>query len=159
MATGFGTALAQSNERVAQVNERIAVSKMMAAGRMRAGAKWFYWIAGLSMVNSAVVIFGGSLHFVVGLGITSVVDALAKRAGNMGSVLDVIINGFVAAGFVLFGYFASKAQRWAFLVGMALYAMDAFLLLGVKDFLSVGFHAYALWAISKGLTASKQIQA
>jgi len=77
----------------------------------------------------------------------------------MGSVLDVIINGFVAAGFVLFGYFASKAQRWAFLVGMALYAMDAFLLLGVKDFLSVGFHAYALWAISKGLTASKQIQA
>jgi hypothetical protein len=159
MATGFGTALAQSNERVAQVNERIAVSKMMAAARTQAGAKWFYWIAGLSMINSMVVIFGGSFHFVIGLGITSVVDALARRAGSFGSFLDVIINGFAAGAFVLFGYFAAKAQKWAFLLGMGLYAMDGFLLLGVKDILSVGFHAYALYAISRGLTAAKQIQA
>ena len=158
MATGVGTALAQSSERAAQVNERIAVSKMISATRARTGAKWFYWIAGLSMINSIVVITGGNFHFVIGLGITSVVDALAKRAGSAGSVLDIIINGFVAGAFVLFGTFAVKAQKWAFVVGMALYALDGLLLLGVKDVLSVAFHAYALFAIYRGYTAAKLVQ-
>jgi hypothetical protein len=158
MATGFGTALAQSSERAAQVNERIAVSKMVAATRARTGAKWFYWIAALSMINSIIVITGGSFHFVVGLGITSVVDAFAKRLGSAGSVLDVVINGFVAGLFVLFGTFAVKAQKWAFILGMALYGLDGVLLLGIKDYLSAGFHAYALYAIYNGYTASKRVQ-
>jgi len=159
MATGFGAALAQSSERAAQVNERIAVSKMMAAARAKTGARWFYWIAGLSMINSIVMITGGNLHFVVGLGITSVVDAMAKKVGSAGSVLDLIINGFVAGIFVLLGTFAVKVQRWAFVLGMALYAIDGLLLLGVKDFFSVAFHAWALYAIYRGYTAAKMIQA
>ena len=158
MAASLGTAPAQASERVQQVNERIAVSKMIAAARVRAGAKWFYWIAGLSMINSLVVIFGGNFHFVIGLGITSVVDVFAKRVGSAGSVLDIIINGFVAGVFVLFGTFAAKAQKWAFLVGMGLYLADGLLLLGVKDILSVAFHAYALYAIYRGLAAADQVQ-
>jgi len=158
MATGFGTALAQSSERAAQVDQRIAVSKMVTAARARAGAKWFYWVAGLSMINSILVITGGNLHFVVGLGITSVVDGLAKRAGSAGSVLDIIINGCVAGVFVLFGTFAVKAHKWAFLFGMTLYAFDGLLLLGVKDFLGVAFHAYVLFALYRGYTAAQQVQ-
>ena len=159
MATGFGTAMAQSSERAAQVDQRMAVSKMVTAGRARAGAKWFYWIAGLSMINSIVVMTGGNLHFVVGLGITSVVDAMAKRVGTAGSVLDLIINGCMAGVFALFGTFALKMQRWAFVVGMALYAVDGLLLLSVRDFLGVAFHAYVLFALYRGYTAAKQIQA
>jgi hypothetical protein len=158
MSTGFGTALAQSSERAAQVDQRIAVSKMVTAARGRAGAKWFYWIAGLSMINSIVVMTGGNLHFVVGLGITSVVDAFAKRVGSAGSVLDIIINGCVAGVFALFGTFAVKAQKWAFLVGMTLYGLDGMLLLGVKDILGVAFHAYVLFALYRGYTAAKQVQ-
>ncbi|MGA8154409.1 MAG: hypothetical protein WB952_25925 [Terriglobales bacterium] len=152
-----GMAPAQASERTQQVNERMAVSRMVAAGRVRAGAKWFYWIAGLSMVNSLGVIFGSNFHFVVGLGITSVVDAFARRAGSAGSVLDIIINGFVAGVFVLFGTFAAKAQRWAFLVGMALYLSDGVLLVSVKDYLGVAFHAYALFAIYRGYTVTRQL--
>jgi len=158
MATGFGTALAQSSERTAQVDQRIAVSKMVTAARARAGAKWFYWIAGLSMINSIVVMTGGNFHFVVGLGVTSVVDVLAKHVGSAGSVLDIIINGCVAGVFVLFGTFAVKAQKWAFLVGMTLYGFDGLLLLGVKDFLGVAFHAYVLFALYRGYTAATQVQ-
>jgi len=169
MAAGVGTALAQSNERATQVNERIAVSKMIAAARARAGARWFYWIAALSMINSLVVIIGGNFHFVIGLGITSLVDAVAKRVGSAGNMLDIVINGFVAGVFALFGYFGTKAQKWAFLVGMGLYAADGLLLLGVKDYngiwmlggeeyLSLGFHAYALYAIYRGYEAAQQIQ-
>ena len=94
----------------------------------------------------------------VGLGVTSVVDAIAKRVGSAGSVLDIIINGFVAGVFALLGTFAVKAQKWAFVVGMTLYALDGLLLLRLRDFLSVGFHAYALFAIYRGYTAAKQVR-
>ena len=153
MATGTSMATLQASERIAQENQQIAVSRMVAVARVRGGAKWFYWIAGLSFVNSIIVMTGGSLHFVVGLGITSVVDAVAKRVGNAGSILDFVINGFVAGLFALFGSFAVKGQKWAFVIGMALYGIDGLLLLTARDFLGVGFHAYALYAIYRGYAA------
>jgi hypothetical protein len=93
-STGLAPAPIQNTQTVAQAT---------ALARVRISARWFYWIAGLSLINSAVVIFGGNFHFVVGLGVTSVVDVLAKRAGTTGIVLDLIINGFVAGVFYLFG--------------------------------------------------------
>ena len=35
--------------------------------RLRSGARWFYWVAGLSLVNTAAAFAGGHIHFVVGL--------------------------------------------------------------------------------------------
>jgi hypothetical protein len=131
-------------------------AKLIANARVLSGARWFYWIAGLSLVNSIVVIAGGQFHFVVGLGITSVVDGLAKAAGGAGTVLDLVINGTVAGVFFLFGSLASKSHKWAFIVGMVLYGLDALILLAFKDVLSVAFHAYALFAISRGLMAVDQ---
>jgi hypothetical protein len=145
-STGLAPAPIQNTQTAAQAT---------ALARVRISARWFYWIAGLSLINSAVVIFGGNFHFVVGLGVTSVVDVLAKRAGTTGIVLDLIINGFVAGLFYLFGSYASKAQKWAFLVGMGLYALDGLLLLAGQDFLSVAFHAYALYCIYRGLAATE----
>ena len=133
-------------------------ANLIAMARVRVAAKWFYWIAALSMINSLVVIFGGNFHFVVGLGITSVVDALAKQAGSIGVVLDLVINAFIAGLFVVLGMFAIKAQKWAFLVGMALYALDGALCLMGKDILSVAFHAYVLFAIYRGLSNVDQAQ-
>jgi len=147
--------MASAGTAPATVNSEATVGQATALARVRVSARWFYWIAGLSLINSAVVIFGGSFHFVVGLGITSVVDVLTKQAGSAGIVLDLIINGFVAALFVLFGSCASKAQKWAFLVGMGLYALDGLLLLMARDVLSVGFHAYALFCIYRGVAAAQ----
>jgi len=130
----------------------------MAAVRVRTSANWFTWIAGLSLVNSAVVVFGGNFHFVVGLGITAVVDEVAKRAGSAGVVLDLVINGFVAGLFFVFAHFGKKAQKWAFVAGMTLYTLDALLLLGAMDILSVAFHAYALYCIYRGFAALGQAQ-
>jgi sirohydrochlorin ferrochelatase len=151
-----GTAPAPISNQQQPTQPTVAPAKVIAGARVKAGARWFYWIAALSMVNSVVVIAGGSLHFVVGLGITTVVDVLAKGVGSAGTVLDLVINGTVAGIFFLFGSFAAKGQKWAFLVGMVLYGLDGLLLLGVKDILSVGFHAYALFAISRGLKAADQ---
>src|SRR6478672_6161125 len=94
-----GTAPAPiSNQQQQQPTQpTVAPAKIVAGARVRAGAKWFYWIAALSLVNSLVAIFGGQFHFVVGLGITSIVDALAKGIGSSaGIVLALVINGTVA---------------------------------------------------------------
>ena len=55
------------------------------------GASWFYWIAGLSLVNSAIVLFGGQWNFIVGLGVTQIIDAIASVvAQELGSSASMI---------------------------------------------------------------------
>ncbi|HEY1272815.1 MAG TPA: hypothetical protein VGF08_12555 [Terriglobales bacterium] len=146
MATG---GLSTGMEPVAPAND-LAAQKARAQQIVGAGAGWFIWIAGLSVVNSVIGMAGGGVHFIVGLGITQEVDALAKEAGSSGMVLDLIINGFVVGVFALFWHFARKGQSWAFIVGMLLYAADGLLLLVFKDIFSVAFHAYALFRIYNG---------
>jgi hypothetical protein len=148
--------MASANSFPGPVEVRPAAS-LVAAARTRAGARWFSWIAGLSLINSVVVIFGGNVHFVIGLGITAVVDVLAKNVGTAGPILDVVINGFVAGMFFLFGVYAAKGKKWAFLVGMVLYALDGLLLLAAKDILSVAFHGYVLFALFRGFEALGQM--
>ena len=53
----------------------------------------------------------------------------------------------IAGLFLLFWNFARKGEKWAFLAGMALYAIDGMILIPFKDFLGVAFHAYALFRI------------
>jgi len=146
--------MASAGTAPATVNSAATVAKATALARVRVSARWFYWIAGLSLINSVVVISGGNFHFLVGLGITSVVDVLTRQAGSLGIVLDLIINGSVAAVFFLFGNCAGKAQKWAFFVGIGLYALDGLLLLMGGDIFSVGFHAFALYCLYRGLAAS-----
>ena len=123
------------------------------------GASWFIWVAGLSMVNSVLSVSGGGFRFIFGLGATQVVDALAHQAGQSGVVLDLLINGLLAGLFVLFWHFARNGQKWAFMVGMALYALDGLILIPFADYLGVAFHAYALWRIYGGFKAASQLEA
>ncbi len=150
-ASGVGLAPAPSTN-------DLAVQKARTEQIVKGAASWFIWIAGLSLVNSIIVMAGGGLHFIVGLGITQVVDALAHEAGSSGIVLDLIINGFVVGVFGIFFNFARKGHSWAFIVGILLYAADGLLLLAFKDILSVAFHAYALYRIYLGLKALPALQ-
>ena len=138
--------------------DNLGIQKLRAEQIVKGGASWFLWIAGLSIVNSIVGMAGGGVHFIVGLGITQVVDVIAHRVGSSGIVLDLIINGFVVGIFLLFWNFAKKGQSWAFMVGMGLYALDGLLLLSFKDIFSVAFHAYALFRIYNGLKAAPLLE-
>ena len=83
---------------------------------------------------------------------------LAHQAGKTGFALDLIINGFVVGVFLLFWNFARKGQQWAFLVGMALYAIDALLMLYFKDILALAFHGYALYRMYTGMSGLAAMQ-
>ena len=118
---------------------------------LKGSASWFLMIAGLSVVNSILAMSGASIRFIFGLGVSQIVDALAHQVGSAGYVLDLIINGIIAGVLVLFWNFARKGQKWAWYLGMALYAVDGVLLLLFKDYLAIAFHAYALYRMSSGL--------
>ena len=51
--------------------------------QLKNGANWFYWIAGLSLVNSAIFAFGGHVSFIAGLAYTQIIDAVER--GGVGS--------------------------------------------------------------------------
>jgi hypothetical protein len=118
---------------------------------LKNSASWFVVIAGLSILNSILSMTGAQLHFIFGLGLTQIVDAIAHEAGAAGYILDFIINGIIAGVFVLIWNFARKGQAWAWYGGMILYAIDGLLLLLFKDYLSIAFHAWALYRMSPGL--------
>ncbi|MFH2036891.1 MAG: hypothetical protein ABIJ45_10850 [Candidatus Zixiibacteriota bacterium] len=129
--------------------------------KIKSGANWFYWIAALSVVNSILIITGSEWSFIVGLGITQIVDGIAwgisQETGN--TILPYIAFGLnlgIAGLFALFGYMANQKKGWAFGVGMGLYAIDALIFLLVMDFLSIGFHVFALICIYSGYKAYKE---
>jgi hypothetical protein len=133
------------------VNQNAIAQRLRIEQALKGSSSWFLAIAGLSLVNSVLSMTGASIHFIFGLGLTQIVDALAHNAGGAGIVLDLIVNGMVAGVFVIFWNFARKGQKWAFLAGMGLYVVDALILLAFKDFLSVAFHGWALYRMYNGV--------
>jgi len=133
---------------------------------MRSGAGWFYWIAALSVVNSAIQLAGSDRSFIVGLGITQVFDAVATgitqgTEGNAGTVLRgiaLVLDVLVAGFFALIGWQAGKGRAWAFVIGMLLYAADALIFLLVQDWMSIGFHAFALFGIWGGFASLRKLR-
>ena len=55
-------------------------------GGFHSGANWFYWIAGLSLVNTILLYTGSEWVFVVGLGVTQLIDGIAIEIARAFSV-------------------------------------------------------------------------
>jgi|tagenome__1003787_1003787.scaffolds.fasta_scaffold20778014_2 hypothetical protein len=142
MAAGTGLGLEQPSAQTALLKARIRVS-----------ANWFFWIAGLSLVNSIIMEMGGGIRFIVGLGITEFVDALIAKQPTNVHAAGWIINIIVAGVFALFGKLGRDGNKPVFILGMVLYVADALLMANFQIWLGVAFHAYALYRIYQGLAA------
>jgi hypothetical protein len=132
--------------------------KLRAERVVKAGASWFLMVGVLSLINSVLSMSGAGIRFIFGLGIAQFVDAIAHQAGQSGFALDLIINGFIAAVFVLFWNFARKGEQWAFMIGIGLYAVDALVMLMSQNLLPVAFHAYALYRIYRGMNGIRALK-
>jgi hypothetical protein len=126
--------------------------------RLRSGARWFYWVAGLSLVNTAAASAGGHIHFMAGLGITQVVDAIARKAGAATTLPALVIDVMIAGAFLAIGLWSSRCNQFAFGIGMLLYAADGALLFLAHDWLSVAFHGLALFYMYRGFAAAQQLR-
>jgi hypothetical protein len=73
--------------------------------------------------------------------------------------LDLIINAFIAGIFLLFWYFGRLGHKWAFFVGMGLYAIDGVILLLITDYLGAAFHLWVLYRLYQGYTTLSRFMA
>ena len=126
--------------------------------RMKSGASWFYWIAGISVVNSILVMSGSAWGFALGLGVTSILDHVAAGARAEAKAVAIALNVLAAGIVAMFGYFASKGQAWAFITGMALLAVDTALTGLFQMWLSLALHAFALVSIFTAYRASRELR-
>jgi hypothetical protein len=126
------------------------------------GAKWFYWIAGLTIITSLIAIGGGGIRFLLSLGLTQIIDGIAAAitaetgsgaAKAVALVLDLIVSGI----FVLFGYLSNQKQIWAYLIGMVMFLLDGLLSLVVGDIIGVVAHAVVLFFLVRGFLAGREL--
>jgi hypothetical protein len=120
-------------------------------------ANWFYWIAGLSLVNLLSAIAGANFRFVIGLGFSEVLSEFAKDAvdaGHSGVAMYagcVLLTGFFAAC----GWLARRPSIVAFVIGMVAFAADTLIFVMSSDWLGVIFHGMALFYLWRGIPASQ----
>jgi hypothetical protein len=148
MAAGTGFGL---NQQPGAPNNNIQLMQIQA--RVRIGAGWFIWIAGLSIVNALILESGGRFHFIFGLGMTDVVTAMVAKLPSGAHAAAWVVNIIIAAVFALFGKFGREMKKWAFIAGMAFYVLDSALMLLFQDWLGLAFHAYAMWRMYSGFAA------
>jgi len=117
-----------------------------AVAAVASAARWFWWIAGLSLVNTVLVQTGNDMNFVVGLGITAGADALFAGTKVIGFIVDAVAIVF----FVLMGLQAQRGKLWAFYVGIGVYTLDALIYAAIQDWMPVAFHALIIYFIVRG---------
>ncbi len=151
---------ATSNVDAAQL--AVIKKKLQLENQIRGGAAWFYWIGGLSLVNSAIYLLGIKFTLLIGLGITQVIDGILTAAINGSGpgwgflhAIGFGINICIAGMFALMGYFGQKRVRWPVIVGMVLYALDGLLMLLLQAYLGAAFHLLALLGLWGGLLAMR----
>jgi len=127
----------------------------VAEQQTRQGGDWFFWIAGLSLANAVLLLLHTHFGFFFSLGVSS----YAARAGG-GLPTYLVVTVVASAIIALCGLFARRGARWAFLIGMGLYALDALVCLsmgGYAEYLEIAAHAYALFRIFQGFQAAGQL--
>lgn len=152
----------RDNTPTPNVNDQSGYAAVEYTRHMHSGANWFFWIAGLSLINSVVALVKGGWSFLAGLGVTQVIDAFAVGLSEglggatvaVAFVLDLIVAGF----FVGLGVYARRAALWAFVLGMIVYALDGVLLAAFQVWLSLAFHAFALYGIYRGYAAARKLK-
>jgi len=126
------------------------------------GANWFFWIAAFSVINSIVLLANGEWGFLIGLGITQLIDGVAAGAaeqlGGTATVLALFLDAMVAGFFVVMGLMARRGMGWAFILGMVVYALDGLIFLYVREWVNIAFHVFALYCIYRGFAANSKLQ-
>jgi hypothetical protein len=145
--------------------EQMEGAKAKLLQQMQNSAKNFYWIAGLSFINSVITAFGGGFYLVMGLASTLIVDYFAVGMTEEAPEMRLIFTGIalaislVLSGITaLFGYLAVTGRRWAFVLGMILYGIDTLIMLAFQEWKGVIIHLFFLYALFTGVRALNQLR-
>lgn len=126
-------------------------------------AAWFYWIAGLSLVNLLTAIFDSNWNFSLGLGFSQLLYQQGKALQGLNAPTSGILVMYLGCiGSIAFiaacGYFARKPSVFVFTVGMVCMALDSLIFLLASNFLAVLIHAVALYFLYRGMRGARLLR-
>jgi hypothetical protein len=122
------------------------------------GADWFFWIAVLSLINSLIVYYYQTANTPLALGVTRWLDGTTSGFNASMTTSGLVTNILAALVLAMFGLMARRGSDLAFVVGIFLYVIDSFLVIGLRDLFGFSIHLVALFFLVKGLLASRHIR-
>jgi hypothetical protein len=131
--------------------------------KVKSHGSWFYWIAGLSIINSIVAFSGSEWGFFLGFSVLQAIDYAVKESGTAIRA-GVLAFDLVAAGsFIVLGIFACRQHAaWAFIVGVVFYGLDtALTILAIfagGSAVGGALHVWALVSLILGITAANKLK-
>jgi|GEM_PF-589846 hypothetical protein len=153
-----------SHDASASAVERAQAAMASLRAHGDAGASWFYWVAGLSLVNTAITHLGGDRRFIVGLAVTTIADLIATEVGKqqpdvgtIAMIVSVSFSVFIAGVAILFGWLSRHRYLWIYGIGMFIYLLDGLIYLLFEDLMSAGFHGYVLYCMFHGIKAYRSL--
>lgn len=136
--------------------------------QVKSGANWFYWIAGLSIVNAVLAHSDTKIQFVLGLAITQVIDFLIAQIAPNAKWFSLVFDIALAGAMGFFGYKGGQAVLWAFYVGLGIFVVDCGLFgwlcymggeVNKGVLLGSVFRLVALFSIIGGIGAARKLHA
>ncbi len=143
----------------------MAKKLMQLENQMKGGINNFFWIAGLSIVNTVLYWTGQGMNFAIGVGITQLIDGIAQAIiqdtgstnGTIISAIAIFIDMAIAGMFILFGVLGKKRFGKVILFGAVLYTMDALIFLMASDWSGLFVHVLILAGLVRGYFALREL--
>jgi len=143
----------------ATVSSRDLLKFQLLQRRLNGGA-WFYWIGGASILNSVLNAAGTQWGLAVGLGVTYLIDEIAKdlSATVRTPIYAFIIDIAIAGGILLIGRAARRGRLGWYAFGIGLYLLDGLLFVAAGDFLGIAVHAIGIYGLISGWRATRSLR-
>ena len=125
--------------------------KTLVENGIKRSGKEFFWIAGLSVLNSVALYFGSNFVIAIGLGITQIFDIVMASIVGAGKIIPIFFNLLTVGFFIFLGYKAVQLKRWAFVTGFVLYFLDTLIFIFAKDIIGSVLHIIFLLVILRGI--------
>lgn len=132
----------------------IFCDKPVVERRIKNAASWFYWIAGITLIYGIVDILGGDREPIFGL---AVPIAFAEGHDTADHIVAAICGVISLPTYCVIAFLAGKGARWAFIVGLAFYAIDTLVFVVTSHWISAACHVYALFRIFQGIPAAGRL--
>lgn len=128
--------------------------------RRNNGGAWFYWIGAASILNSVLNAAGSAWGLPVGLGVTYLIDGVARGLSNTvrTPIYAFTIDLAIASGFLFIGRAARRGNLSWYAVGIGLYLLDGLVFVLGQDLLGIALHAIGVYGLVSGWRASRSLK-
>lgn len=118
--------------------------------KMLRGASWFYWIAGLVILQLLAMLNHIAWGTSIGLGILRYPPQFMSLSPTLAAAAAIVV-------LLALGYVSGRPVRWTFVLGILLYGADGVLFLMQHDYFGVVVHIIIIYFLWNGLSAANMM--